>query len=522
MARMASEGEGKKTMAEAVLSIHGVTKHFGAVKALTDVNFTLERGEVHALCGENGAGKSTLMNIIAGVLQPTEGEIRVDGKVVKISSPAVAQSLGIGLVHQEIALCPDATVAENMFMAATNRRRAPFMNYRALERDAQAVMNRLAAIDVRRKVADLPISSQQLVEIAKALTLDCRVLILDEPTAALTEAEAQQLFSIIRDLKANGISIIYISHRMAEIFSLCDRVTVFRDGRYVCTDRIVDVTPDDVVRRMVGREITQLYPEKLGRGEAPGETIFEVDSIGDGERFHEVSLALRNGEILGIGGLIGSGRTEIAEAICGLRQRVAGTVRLHGKTQKINSYSDAVKAGIVYLSEDRKGSGVFLEMSIAQNISVLDLKSVTNSVGLMNGRAEAALAEDFARRLGVRMGGIEAPVKSLSGGNQQKVAIAKQLAVKPKVIVMDEPTRGIDVGAKTEIHRLLRELARSGMGIIVISSEMPELLGLSDRVLVVREGRLAGELGADEMSEETVIRLASGVATAKAADYAAR
>lgn len=508
-------------MAEPVLTIHGVTKHFGAVKALTDVGFTLERGEVHALCGENGAGKSTLMNIIAGVLQPTEGEIRVDGQPVRISSPAVAQSLGIGLVHQEIALCPDATVAENMFMAATNRRRSPFMNYRALERDAQAVMNRLAAIDVRRKVADLPISSQQLVEIAKALTLDCRVLILDEPTAALTETEAQQLFSIIRDLKANGISIIYISHRMAEIFSLCDRVTVFRDGRYVCTDNIADITPDDVVRRMVGREITQLYPDKLGADEVSAETILEVDDIGDGTRFQNVSFNLRKGEILGIGGLIGSGRTEIAEGICGLRPCTSGAVRLHGKAQKISSYSDAVKAGVVYLSEDRKGSGVFLDMSIAQNISVLDLKALTNAAGLLNGRAEATLAEDFAKRLAVRMSGVEAPVKSLSGGNQQKVAIAKQLAVNPKVILMDEPTRGIDVGAKTEIHRLLRELARSGIGIVVISSEMPELLGLCDRVLVVREGRIAGELGVDAMSEEAVIRLASGLGAARAADHAA-
>lgn len=508
-------------MTEPVLTIRGVTKHFGAVKALTDVSFTLERGEVHALCGENGAGKSTLMSIIAGVLQPTKGEIRLDGEPVHIGSPAAAQSLGIGLVHQEIALCPDATVAENMFMAATNRRRAPFMNYRALERDAQAVMNRLAAIDVRRKVVDLPISSQQLVEIAKALTLECRILILDEPTAALTETEAQQLFSIIRDLKANGISIIYISHRMAEIFSLCDRVTVFRDGRYVCTDRIADVTPDDVVRRMVGREITQLYPEKLGANEISRETILDVETIGDGSRFGDVSFSLHTGEILGIGGLIGSGRTEIAESICGLRPRNTGTVRLHGKAQKINSYSDAARAGIVYLSEDRKGSGVFLEMSIAQNISVLDLKSLTNAVGLLNGRAELALAEDFAKRLAVRMGGIEAPVKSLSGGNQQKVAIAKQLAVKPKVIVMDEPTRGIDVGAKTEIHRLLRELARSGIGIIVISSEMPELLGLSDRVLVVREGHIAGELSADEMSEEAVIRLASGIGAERAAHHAA-
>ena len=508
-------------MAEPVLTIHGVTKHFGAVKALTDVNFTLEPGEVHALCGENGAGKSTLMNIIAGVLQPTSGEIRVDGAPVRIASPAVAQSLGIGLVHQEIALCPDATVAENIFMAATNRRRSPFMNYRALERDAQAVMNRLAAIDVSRKVADLPISSQQLVEIAKALTLDCRVLILDEPTAALTETEAQQLFSIIRDLKANGISIIYISHRMAEIFSLCDRVTVFRDGRYVCTDRIADITPDDVVRRMVGREITQLYPDKRDANAPAGKTILSVEGLSDATRFHDVGFELREGEILGIGGLIGSGRTEIAEGICGLRPRTAGSVSLHGAPQKIQSYADAVKAGIVYLSEDRKGSGVFLEMSIAQNVSVLELKALTNSAGLLKRRAETALAEDFAKKLAVRMSGVEAPVKSLSGGNQQKVAIAKQLAVKPKVILMDEPTRGIDVGAKTEIHRLLRELARTGIGIVVISSEMPELLGLSDRVLVVREGRIAGELGADEMSEEAVIRLASGLGNKQAAHHAA-
>jgi ribose transport system ATP-binding protein len=508
-------------MAQPMLSIHGVTKHFGAVTALSDVSFTLERGEVHALCGENGAGKSTLMNIIAGVLQPTEGEIRLDGRPVRIGSPAVAQSLGIGLVHQEIALCPDATVAENMFMAATNGRRAPFMNYSALERDAQLVMNRLAAVDVRRKVADLSISSQQLVEIAKALTLDCRVLILDEPTAALTETEAQQLFAIIRTLKANGISIIYISHRMAEIFSLCDRVTVLRDGRYVCTDRIADIAPDDVVRRMVGREITQLYPEKLKAREAAGETILEVEGLGDGRHFHDVSAALRKGEILGIGGLIGSGRTEIAEGICGLRPCSTGTVRLNGKAQKIRSYSDALKAGIAYLSEDRKGSGVFLDMSVAQNISVLDLKSLTNSAGLLDGRAEAALAKDFARRLSVRMSDVDAPVRSLSGGNQQKVAIAKQLAVKPKVILMDEPTRGIDVGAKAEIHRLLRELARSGIGIIVISSEMPELLGLCDRVLVVREGRIAGELGAEEMMEEAVIRLASGLGTIGATTHAA-
>ena len=507
-----------------VLEIRNVSKHFGAVKALTEVSFSLEKGEVHALCGENGAGKSTLMNIIAGVLQPTEGDVLVDGAPVKVTSPAVAQSLGLGLVHQEIALCPDATVAENMFMAATNRRRSPFMNYGRLERDAQVVMNRLAPIDVRRKVGDLSISSQQLVEIAKALTLDCRVLIFDEPTAALTESETQILFAIIRDLKAQGISIIYISHRMAEIFSLCDRVTVFRDGRYVSMEKVADVTPDDVVRRMVGREITQLYPEKQAPAERTDEIILSVRNLGDGSRFTDVNFDLRKGEILGVGGLIGSGRTEIAEGICGLRPVIDGKVQLHGQRLRARSYAQAAQAGVVYLSEDRKGSGIFLDLSIAQNIAVLDLKSLTGPLGLLNSKAEADRAHNLVRRLGVRMGGIDMPVSSLSGGNQQKVAIAKQLAVDPKVILMDEPTRGIDVGAKSEIHRLLRDLARSGIGIVVISSELPELLGLCDRVLVIHEGTVAGEVEGEAMTEEAIMRLASGIGghnNSKASEHAA-
>ena len=508
-----------------ILEIRNVSKRFGAIKALTDVTFSLEKGEVHALCGENGAGKSTLMNIIAGVLQPNEGEILIDGTPVKIASPAIAQSLGIGLVHQEIALCPDATVAENMFMAATNRRRSPFMNFARLEREAQIVMNRLAAIDVRQRVGELPISSQQLVEIAKALTLDCRVLIFDEPTAALTVTEAQVLFGIINDLKAQGISIVYISHRMAEIFSLCDRVTVFRDGRYVSTERVSDITAEDVVRRMVGREITQLYPEKQQAAERTDEVVLSVRNLGDDKRFHDVSFELRKGEILGIGGLIGSGRTEIAEGVCGLRQTTKGEVRLQDMALRVTSYSDAVRAGVVYLSEDRKGSGVFLDLSIAQNIAALDLKSLTGRFGLLNAKAEAVRAEELARRLGVRMGGIDMPVSSLSGGNQQKVAIAKQLAVDPKVILLDEPTRGIDVGAKSEIHRLLRDLARSGIGIVVITSELQELLGLCDRAIVIREGTVAGEVEGGAMTEEAIMRLASGVGagqhiTSKASEHA--
>ncbi|MCG7505986.1 sugar ABC transporter ATP-binding protein [Mesorhizobium retamae] len=494
-----------------VLQIRNLSKAFGPVKALSGVQLELRRGEVHALCGENGAGKSTLMNMIGGVLQPDEGEILIDGQPVTVTSPATAQKLGIALVHQEIALCQDATVAENICMAAINARRAPLMNYGEVYAQAEKAMKQLAPIPVRTKVADLSISSQQLVEIAKALTLDCKVLILDEPTAALTETEAQRLFSIVRDLKVRGISVIYISHRMAEIFSLCDRVTVFRDGRYVATEAIASTSPDDVVRKMVGREITQLYPDKLASDAASGRTLLSVNDLSDGSRFANVDLDLKAGEILGIGGLIGAGRSEIAQTICGLRQASSGSVALDGKPLTIRSYADAVQAGLVYLSEDRKGSGVFLDLSIAANVSALDLGKLTGRFGLLDRRAEADQAASLAKRLGVRMAGIDAPVSTLSGGNQQKVAIAKQLSVSPKVIIMDEPTRGIDVGAKVEIHRLLRDLANQGVGIIVISSELPELIGLCDRVLVVREGAIAGELGAGQLDEEAIIMLASGV-----------
>ncbi|ANT52818.1 sugar ABC transporter ATP-binding protein [Mesorhizobium amorphae] len=494
-----------------VLQIRSLSKAFGPVHALSGVQFELRRGEVHALCGENGAGKSTLMNMIGGILQPDEGDILIDGKPVTIASPAAAQKIGIALVHQEIALCQDATVAENICMAAINARRAPLMNFQQVHADAEKAMNRLAPIAVRTKVADLSISSQQLVEIAKALTLDCKVLILDEPTAALTETEAQRLFAIVRGLKQRGISVIYISHRMAEIFSLCDRVTVFRDGRYVATEAIEATSPNDVVRKMVGREITQLYPDKLPADAKPGRALLSVSGLSDGTRFANVDLELRTGEILGIGGLIGAGRSEIAQTICGLRPATAGSVVLDGKNLAIRSYADAVRAGLVYLSEDRKRSGVFLDLSIAANVSALDLGKLTGRFGLLDRRAEADQATSLARQLGVRMSGIDAAVSTLSGGNQQKVAIAKQLSVAPKVIIMDEPTRGIDVGAKVEIHRLLRDLANRGVGIIVISSELPELIGLCDRVAVVREGRIAGVLGTGQLNEETIIMLASGV-----------
>ncbi|MGA0617101.1 sugar ABC transporter ATP-binding protein [Paracoccus sp. KR1-242] len=492
-----------------ILEVRGVTKSFGPIHALRGVDFRLMAGEIHALAGENGAGKSTLMNIIDGILQPTGGEIFWQGRPVRIPSPTAAQALGIGFVHQEIALCPDVSVAENIFMAATNISRAPFMDYRALERRAGEILSQICGIDQRRMAGDLAIAEQQLVEIAKALTLDCKVLILDEPTAALTNREAEALFRIMRRLADRGIAIIFISHRMAEVFENCDRVTVFRDGQYIATMNIADITPDDVVKAMVGRVIGDLYPPKARAGSISEQAVLEVSGLTDGCRFHDVSFRLRKGEILGIGGLIGAGRSEIVRGICRLEGEVQGEIALDGRPLALRDYRDSIRAGLVYLSEDRKGDGVFLDMSIAANVSALDISRVASRAGLISEARERAQADELGRRLNLKCDQLSDPVASLSGGNQQKVAIAKMLTVGPKVIFLDEPTRGVDVGAKAEIHRILRDLAGKGTGIVVISSEMPELIGLCDRVIVVCEGRITGEVEGERMTEENIMQLAS-------------
>ncbi len=492
-----------------ILKISNLSKSFGPVHALKGVDFELRRGEIHALAGENGAGKSTLMNVIDGILQPDSGEIFFDGVPVKIASPAMAQKLGVGFVHQEIALCPDVSVAENIFMATTNASRSLLMNYRALEQKAAKVLGELVDIDPTRLVRDLPISHQQLVEIAKALTLDCRVLILDEPTAALTEKEAQILFRIMRRLADRGISIIYISHRMVEIFDNCDRVSVFRDGQYITTRNVAEITPDDVVNAMVGRVIDELYPRKQTEAERSDEILLDVRNLSERSRFKDVSFQLKKGEILGLAGLIGAGRSEIVKGICRLEGEVSGEVALDGKALSLKTYQDSIAEGIVYLSEDRKGDGIFLDMPISGNVSALKPEQVANGFGLIVRQKEKAQAEALGARLNLKYGSLSDPVSSLSGGNQQKVAIAKMLSVNPKLIFLDEPTRGVDVGAKAEIHRILRNLAASGVGILVISSELPELIGVCDRVLVVREGRISGEVTGDRMTEENIMHLAS-------------
>lgn len=494
-----------------VLQLNGISKSYGAIKALKKVDFTLRAGEIHAIAGENGAGKSTLMKIIDGIIQPDEGDIILHGQKVIFPSALHAQQAGIGFVHQEIALCPDMSVSENVCMSKINASKKLFVDYKKVRREAEQALSKLEALDPMALVSSLSISHQQIVEIAKALTLECKILILDEPTSTLTDKETSALFAIMHQLKDEGMSIIFISHRMSEVFEHCDHITVMRDGEYVMDTRIADTNPKDIVNALVGREMDDLYPEKANYKTTEEKVLLNVKGITDGQKLKNISLNLHRGEILGISGLVGSGRTELMQTICGLRNKSEGQVCGDQGELRINNYSDAIDLGIVYLSEDRKAEGVFLDLPIAQNVSALRLKQVSTSFGLMDKRKEFAQAVGLTEKLQLKSGGMNDPVSSLSGGNQQKVAIAKLLTVEPLIILLDEPTRGVDVGAKSEIHALLRQFADEGKGIMVVSSELPEIIGLCDRVLVMSEGRLVGELHSDQISEENIMTLASGI-----------
>ena len=495
---------------ELVLEVKGIDKSFPGTKALSKVNFQLRKGEIHAVVGENGAGKSTLMNVIDGVYTPDAGEIYINGHKVNIKDPLTAQKMGIGFVHQEIALCPDVTVAENLYMASINASKALLVNYKELYAKTAQALESLHYVDPHKNVGELSISNQQVVEIAKALTLDCRILILDEPTAVLTESETEALFQIMRKLRDQGISIIYISHRMAEVFGQCDRVSVLRDGHYIGTYDVAQTTSTEVVNMMVGREIGDLYPAKAGRPGGTPEVLLQVRDFSNEGRFQDVSFELFEGEILGFSGLVGAGRSELAKAICGLYPKKAGEVLFKGSRLNVRNYEDAIRQGIVYLTEDRKTEGLFLEMPISNNIAAMNLTQVS-SRGLIDGKLIQTLASRLADKLNIKYHTLAQLVSSLSGGNQQKVLIAKLLSVNPAIIIMDEPTRGIDVGAKSEIHRLLRELANQGIGVIMISSELPEVIGMCDRVLVMHEGHLCDIISGDQITEERIIQLASGL-----------
>jgi ribose transport system ATP-binding protein len=499
------------TEKELVLDVQNITKTYPGTIALSDVSLQVYKGEVHAIVGENGAGKSTLMKIIDGIRIPDCGEIYINGKKAHISCPSDAQEYGIGFVHQEIALCQHMTVAENIFISEISQNLRGFVNYKSYNDRASVILKKFKSnINPRQKVSELNISNQQVVELIKALSMDCEIIIFDEPTAALTESETDTLFEIIEQLKSEGKSILYISHRMAEIFGNCDRATVLRDGNYIGTYNVSDIDENFIINKMVGRELSHLYPEKSEIDIKKSEVLLEAKNLSSGKRFCDIDFKLHKGEILGIAGLMGAGRSEVLKSICALLPLTEGEIFLNNKKTQIKNYADSIKQGIVYLSEDRKVDGVFLNMNIKHNISALDVDHISDGA-LINKTKEINQAEEFVKKLRVRTETISKKVKYLSGGNQQKVMIAKLLAVNPKIVFMDEPTRGIDVKAKSEIHGLLRELSSRGTGVIVVSSELPEIIGLCDRVMVMHEGNATGTLSGEGIEEEAILKLASGI-----------
>ena len=492
---------------EYCIKVEGISKRFPGTKALSDVHIEVKAGEVHAIVGENGAGKSTLMNIISGVLQPDEGRIVFQGEEVRFANPNEAQSAGIGFVHQELALCQHISVAENIYMGRYETGAFGFLKRKQLYADVTDLLKIFKTnIKPERRAGDLNIADQQIVEIAKAISLDCKLLILDEPTSSLSDSETEILFNIIRKLKNDGISVLYISHRIAEIFEVCDRVSVLRDGIYINTFNVKEVTPREVVESMVGRELHDFYPEKSKKID---ETLLEVKGLSKQGIFEDISFNLCRGEILGFSGLIGSGRTEVARAVCAIDRYDSGEITYLGEKVHFSTYAEALRKGLCYLTEDRKQQGLFLNLSVKNNINVAIIDMISKYL-IISKKKETNNANEHIKKLNIKVADIEQETNSLSGGNQQKAMIAKGLSVNPAVIIMDEPTRGIDVGAKAEIHNMLRRLADSGIGVMIISSELPEIIGMCDRVVVMHEGSITGEVTAGELTEKNIIMMASG------------
>jgi rhamnose transport system ATP-binding protein len=497
-----------------VLAMRNIAKRFGATQALEDVSLELHPGEVHALLGENGAGKSTLIKIITGVHQPDHGEIQLDGKPVAIHNAAEAQRLGIAAIYQEPLLFPDLNVAENIFISHQDRGRV--VGWRKMFRDAEIILAELGvAIDGRSAARGLTLAAQQSVEIAKAISLNVRVLIMDEPTASLSAHEVARLFKLVRDLRAKGVAILFVSHRLEEVFEIADKVTVFRDGRLISTRLRAEATTRGAIADMVGREMGLLQP----RPPTPrGELLLSVRGLGREEAFEDVSFDLHRGEVLGFAGLIGAGRTDVGLALFGIEPATAGTIALNGKTITVKSPREGMDFGIAYVSEDRRQLGLSMPMSISANITLPVLRRYLNRLGLIRRSMERATAEMFRKRLAIRTASTDLAVAKLSGGNQQKVMLSKWLNTRPSVLIFDEPTRGIDVGAKVEVHTIIGELASEGIGIILISSDLPEVLAMSDRVLVMREGRQMAIFDRADANQESVMTAAMGQSLAQALD----
>lgn len=493
-------------MTEPILRLDNINKHFPGVHALKDVQFDILPGEVHALLGENGAGKSTLIKIISGVHKPDTGTMTLNGQEVHFNNPREAKQQGIATIYQELGLYPELTVAENIFMGhAPKRRIGPIkmINWDEMRDRASDLLAELNIhdLDVDQQIGKLNVGNRQRVEIAKALSLDARILIMDEPTAALTESDVERLFDIVRLLRERGVAIIYISHRLQEVFQLADRVTVLRDGEYVDTRPVSQVNEQQLITMMVGRTIENLYPKQEAQIK---DVVLEVRNLTRHPHTRNVSFKVHSGEIVGMAGLVGSGRSETAQVIFGVLPAQSGEVFIDGKKANIKHPSDAVKQGVAYVPEDRGTQGLVREMNIRENASMAVLKDISNAF-FIDGRRERVMARDAIQQLGIRAYSAEQITNKLSGGNQQKVVVSKWLASQPRLLIIDEPTRGIDVGAKAEIHRLMSQLAaEQGIAILMISSELPEILGMSDRVLVMRQGRIVAEFSREEATQERV------------------
>jgi rhamnose transport system ATP-binding protein len=503
-----SESQQTTTDPDPVLVVEHVKKSFGAVRALEDGDIALYPGEVHGLVGENGAGKSTLVKIVAGVHRPDAGRLLLDGEEAVFDNAKQSQAAGIAIIFQEPTLFPDLTVAENIFVGAQPLKRGRRIDGRRMRRESVALFHQLGVrLDPDRLARGLSIADQQLVEIAKALTANARVIVMDEPTAALTTTEVDRLFGIVERLRARGNAVLFVSHRLEEIFAVCRRVTVMRDGRHVLTKPIEELTTQSIIRAMVGRDMDALFPKVAAE---PGRDVLEVDRLTREGVFTDVSFSVRSGEIVALAGLVGAGRTEVARAIFGIDRWDAGSVRVHGRPLRPGSPTAAMAAGVGLVPEDRRQQGLVMDFSIERNIALASLERVRRG-GLIPHGAERSFAKDWALRLRLKYGRLTNAVWTLSGGNQQKVVLAKWLARKPSLLIVDEPTRGIDVGTKAEVHRLLSELAAQGVAVLMISSELPEVLGMADRIVVLFEGRVSREFERAEADEDAIMHAATGL-----------
>ncbi len=494
---------------EPALSLTHAAKSFGPVVALADGTIEILPGEIHALVGENGAGKSTLVKILAGLHRPDSGEFRVAGESAQFRSVGDSKEAGISVIYQEPTLFPDLTVAENIFIGRQPKGRFGLISRSAMVRKANRLFDRLGVpIDPNRVAEGLSIADQQIIEIAKAISLDAKVLVMDEPTAALSGVEVDRLFAVARSLREKGTGILFISHRFEEVFELCDRITVMRDGRYIATHRTADVTVESIVREMVGRDIGELFPKTDAE---IGGVVLDVEHLSRAGVFKDISFQVRAGEIVALAGLVGAGRTEVARAVFGIDPYDAGSITFEGRRLKAHDPQAAITAGMGFVPEDRRKQGLVLELSVARNVT-LTLRNKFTTAGLINGAAERRAAKEWSERLHVKTGSLEHPVSTLSGGNQQKVVLAKWLATEPRLLIIDEPTRGIDVGTKSEVHRLISELASRGIAILMISSELPEVLGMADKVLVMHEGQIAAELDRADANPESIMHAATSSA----------